>query len=176
MNPPAQSNSLPEVTSLTSLPTPGETSLKENKMEQREPRPPSPGGWSEFSGPTLAQSEHWNNLADCRTYVDAWEKATISGETVVNLDDLGGKAIDLSLDPELFGFPPSDGDVSLGVSLDNVWESVRKGKERSMAAQPSKIKSLECHSVVPTPPSLQTRTPDVDKSHKRTTKIQKGKS
>lgn len=63
------------------------------------------------------------------------------------------------------------------VSLDSVWESVRKAKERSMAAQPSKIKSLERHRGSPTPPPLQTRTSEPYQQHKQPpTKLQKGKS
>ncbi|KAF9790800.1 hypothetical protein BJ322DRAFT_1017439 [Thelephora terrestris] len=62
------------------------------------------------------------------------------------------------------------------VSLDSVWESVRKAKERSMAAQPSKIKSLERHRGSPTPPQLQARTSEPYQPHKQPTKLQKGKS
>lgn len=62
------------------------------------------------------------------------------------------------------------------VSLDSVWESVRKAKERSMAAQPSKIKSLERHRGSPTPPPLQTRTSEPYQQYKQPTKLQKGKS
>ena len=67
---------------------------------------------------------------------------------------------------------PSDSHVS----LDSVWDSVRKAKERSMAAQPSKIKSLELHQRSPTPPPLQTRTFEPSQPHKEPTKLQKGKS
>jgi HSP20 family molecular chaperone IbpA len=63
------------------------------------------------------------------------------------------------------------------MSLDSVWESVRKAKERSMAAQPSKIKSLERHRGSPTPPPLlQTRTSEPYQPYKQPTKLQKGKS
>jgi hypothetical protein len=62
------------------------------------------------------------------------------------------------------------------VSLDSVWESVRKAKERSMAAQPSKIKSLERHRGSPTPPPLSTRTSEHYQPYKQPTKLQKGKS
>ena len=62
------------------------------------------------------------------------------------------------------------------VSLDSVWESVRKAKERTMAAQPSKIKSLERHRGSPTPPPLPTRTSEPYQPHKQLTKLQKGKS
>lgn len=62
------------------------------------------------------------------------------------------------------------------VSLDSVWESVRKAKERSMAAQPSKIKSLERRQGSPTPPPLQARISEPYQPLKQPTKLQKGKS
>lgn len=46
-----------------------------------------------------------------------------------------------------------------------------------MAAQPSKVKSLERHHGSPTAPPLQTRTSEpYQQQHKQPTKLQKGKS